>query len=214
MNAKPTARTRLQPAERRAQLLRCAISAFAEHGVARATHAHVARRAGVSVAAVHSYFRTRDDLVMATLDVVEAKLLAIVMAIDIKRLSATETLSTIARDFDAAARHDPDVIKVWLDWGTGFRDEVWPRYRVMQERVYEQVRRALARGKRLGELSPAMNVMAATRLFVGGGHTIVLMRLAGAGEREIATLIDHLVKSVISIGREADSTNGRRARRA
>ena len=73
-----TARTRLSPEARRAQLLECALAAFAEHGVARATHSHVAERAGVSVPAVHSYFRTRDDLVAAVLSEVEAYLLEIV----------------------------------------------------------------------------------------------------------------------------------------
>ena len=68
------ARTRLPPEQRRTQLLTCAIAAAAEHGLARVTHAHVAERAGVSVSAVHSYFRTRDDLVGATLAEVEAYL--------------------------------------------------------------------------------------------------------------------------------------------
>ena len=41
------ARTRLPPADRRVQLLGHAVACFAEHGVARATQAQVAARAGV-----------------------------------------------------------------------------------------------------------------------------------------------------------------------
>jgi TetR/AcrR family hemagglutinin/protease transcriptional regulator len=194
------ARTRLPPDRRRAQLLQCAIAAFAEHGVARATHAHVADRAEVSVSAVHSYFRTREDLVAATLGAVETELMDIVLATDIENVEVEEALAAMVHGFDHAARTNPEAIKVWLDWSTGFRDDVWPRYLVMQERIHAAVRRVLARGKRQGILAKGLNVTAAARLFVGGGHTIALMRLGGANRREIAILIDHLIKSICSIG--------------
>lgn len=197
--AKPI-RTRLSPEDRKAQLLRCSISAFADHGVARATHAHVAKRAGVSVTAVHSYFRARKDLVAATLSAVESYLLAITASADALKLSAHEALTVMVTGFDQAAQDNPDVIKVWLDWSTGFRADVWPRYLQMQEHLHSHARRALARGKRRNELSPLLNVKAAARLFVGGGHTVALMRFAGASAGEIEVLIDHLVKSVTSVG--------------
>ena len=64
-------RTRLDPHDRRAQLLACSVAVFAEYGVARATHSQVAMKAGTSVSAVYSYFRTRQDLTIATLTEVE-----------------------------------------------------------------------------------------------------------------------------------------------
>ena len=195
-------RTRLAPDQRRAQLLCCAISAFAEHGVARATHAHVAERAGVSVSAVHSYFRTRDDLVAATLGEVEAYFLEIVSSFSAKKVPMREALSMLVARFDQAAQDDSDVIKVWLDWSTGFRGDVWPRYLSMQDRVLEQVQRILTRGKRHGQLCKQINTKAAARLYVGGGHTIVLARFAGAARREIDILIDHLVRGVTCTGAE------------
>jgi TetR/AcrR family transcriptional regulator, hemagglutinin/protease regulatory protein len=195
-------RTRLPPDQRRAQLLRCAIAAFADYGIARATHAHVAERAEVSVPAVHSYFRTREDLVAATLSEVEARLMDIVVAIDARNTGVHETLSMMVKGFDKAAQEDPALIKVWLDWSTGFRADVWPGYLRMQERLHEAVRKALARGKRNGTLSPHLNTAAAARLFVGGGHTIALARLAGANRREIRILIDHLIKSIMAIGED------------
>ncbi len=195
-------RTRMPPDQRRAQLLRCAIAAFAEHGIARATHAHVAERAEVSVSAVHSYFRTRDDLVAATLNEVESCLMDIIVNIDVQNSSVQETLSLMVKGFDKAAQEDPEMIKVWLDWSTGFRADVWPGYLRMQERLHAAVRKALSRGKRAGTLSPQLNTAAAARLFVGGGHTIALARFAGASRREIAILIDHLIKSIMAIGRD------------
>lgn len=206
MTVKPKAsRTRLSPDRRRSQLLRCAIGAFAQYGIARATHAHVARRCGVSVSAVHSYFRTREDLVMETLCEVEAILITkVVDSVDFENLSVHDALASMVAAFDDATRNDPDVIKVWLDWSTGFRDEVWQRYLLMQERVYAAVQRTLTRAKRQGILSERLNAKAAARLFVGGGSTIALARVAGAGEREIQTLTDHLIASVLSIGLTPD----------
>ena len=55
----PTTRTRLAPEARKAQLLDCALAAFAEHGVARATHSHVAERAGVSIILLNTTMREK-----------------------------------------------------------------------------------------------------------------------------------------------------------
>ena len=203
-------RSRLPPEQRRAQLLACAIAAFAEHGVARVTHAHVAALAHVSVAAVHSYFRTREDLVNETLAEVEASLLKIVTGAVREGIPARAALREMVEGLDRAAREESDFVKVWLDWSTGFRADVWPRYQLMQEQLLAGVRKVLAAGKRSGEISPRMNIRAAARLFVGGGHTVALTRFAGAGQKEIDVLIDHLIRAVMSIGLEADGTAGAR----
>ncbi len=196
-------RTRLQPEERKAQLLGCAVAAFAEHGVARATHSHVAERAGVSVSAVHSYFRTRDDLVQATLGEVEAYLVDIVSTSLGGRRPVFETLMTLATRFAADAREKPDMIKVWLDWSTGVGAEVWPRYLDVLDRLHRMARKVFARGKREGLLARDLNTGAAARIYIGGGHTVALMRFAGAGRHEVDLVIDQLVKGVMGIGMDA-----------
>lgn len=193
-------RTRLPPEQRRAQLLHCAIAAFAEHGVARATHAHVAERSGVSVPAVHSYFRSRDDLVAAVLEEVERRLMVIVSDPAIDRAGPREALTLMVRGFDRAAREEPDVIKVWLDWSTGFRADVWQHCLDMQEKIHRIVQGVLARGQERGLLSPGLDTQAAARLFVGGGHTVALLRFAGGKADEIETLIGHLIASIMGIG--------------
>ena len=108
-------RTRLQPEERRAQLLKCALAVFAENGIARATHSQVAELAGVSVPAVHSYFRTRDDLVAATLGEVDRYLDGITETLE-RPVPPYDALVELGRTFVQEAETDPDMIKVWLDW--------------------------------------------------------------------------------------------------
>jgi TetR/AcrR family hemagglutinin/protease transcriptional regulator len=193
-----TARTRLTPEARRAQLLECALAAFAEHGVARATHSHVAERAGVSVPAVHSYFRTRDDLVAAVLGMVEAYLLDVVPNSLGGRKSVAEALKTLAVRFAAAAREDPDMIKVWLDWSTGVRANVWPQYMELLEKLHRIAQRVFSRGKREGVLPASLNVKAAARLYLGGGHTLALMQFADTSESEVEALIALIVTSIMA----------------
>lgn len=196
-------RTRLAPEARKAQLLECALAAFAEHGVARATHSHVAERAGVSIPAVHSYFRTRDDLVAAVLGEVETYLLDVVSDSLGGPKGAREALTLLATRFARAAREKPDIIKVWLDWSTGVRADVWPHYMEVLDRLHEIAQKVFARGKREGDLPASLNVKAAARIYLGGGHTVALMQFSGASKRDLETVIDQLVTNVMGVGMDA-----------
>lgn len=200
--AKPR-RTRLQPDERRAQLVACAIPAFAEHGLARATHSHVAERAGISVSTVHFYFRTREDLVDAVLSAVEVQQRDLVRGTLDGPGSVRDCLTALAVRFADEARDEPDLIKVWLDWSTGVRADLWPRYIALNESFNEQAQKVLARGKRDGSVSPHLNVKAAARLYIGGGHTVALMQFAGASQREFDIFIEQLVCMITGNGLDA-----------
>ena len=198
-----TARTRLTPEARRAQLLECALSAFAEYGVARATHSHVAERAGVSVPAVHSYFRTRDDLVAAVLGEVEAYLIEIVSGSLGGPKSVAGALRALAVNFSRDAKERPDMMKVWLDWSTGVRADVWPRYMGLLERLHGIAQKLLERGKREGVIPRALDAKAAARVYLGGGHTVALMQFQNASRREFDAVVEHLVRNAMGIGVDA-----------
>ncbi|MDZ4368179.1 MAG: TetR/AcrR family transcriptional regulator [Afipia sp.] len=202
MTTARSARTRLAPEVRRSQLLECALAAFAEHGVARATHSHVAERAGVSVPAVHSYFRTREDLVAAVLGEVETYLIEIVSRSLGGPKSVSEALTELAVNFARDAKDKPDMIKVWLDWSTGVRADVWPRYMDVLERLHGIARKVLERGKREGVIPQGLNVKAAARVYLGGGHTVALMQFSDATTREFEAVIDHLVRAAMGMGVE------------
>ncbi|MDO8839408.1 MAG: TetR/AcrR family transcriptional regulator [Parvibaculum sp.] len=203
MTTARSARTRLAPEVRRSQLLECALAAFAEHGVARATHSHVAERAGVSVPAVHSYFRTREDLVTAVLGEVETYLIEIVSRSLGGPKSVSEALTELAVNFARDAKDKPDMIKVWLDWSTGVRADVWPRYMDVLERLHGIARKVLERGKREGVIPQGLNVKAAARVYLGGGHTVALMQFSDATSSEFEAVIDHLVRAAMGMGVEA-----------
>lgn len=190
-------RTRLDPELRRAQLLTHAIAVFAEHGIARATHSQVAESASVSVSAVYSYFRTRRDLVVATLAAVEEHIARIFGETLIEGLPADAALLGIARAFAAATRTDPATIKVWLDWSTGVGLEVWPAYLEFFGRIQADIETVIVAGKRQGTIPADVDVHAAARTYLGGGHSIALTRFAGAAEEEIEAICRQLVRGAL-----------------
>ncbi len=52
-----------------------------------------------------------------------------------------------------------------------------------------------SRGKREGVLPASLNVKAAARLYLGGGHTLALMQFADASEPEVEALIARVPRS-------------------
>ncbi len=201
MTKKP-ARTRLSPDERRAQLIRHAVACFADHGIARATQAQVAARAGVSVSAVYSYFRTRADLVAAVLEFVETTIAAMVADALSAPLPALEALTNLAGRTADMALQEPDTVRVWLDWSTGVRADVWPQFLMLQNQLRVLVESVLVRAS---APTPDMLLIKSTaRLFVGGAHTLALMRFENVSETELHRFIDHMVGGALAALKQQD----------
>jgi TetR/AcrR family hemagglutinin/protease transcriptional regulator len=189
------ARTRLSPDDRRAQLLDHAVACFADHGIARATQAQVAARAGVSVSAVYSYFRTRADLVTVVLDNVASTIAAMVVDALAAPASPVEALLRLATRTADLAVDRPDVVRVWLDWSSGVRADVWPQFLVLQQQLQLLVAGELTR---ISPDAPAATIRSAARLFVGGAHTLALMRFENVGAADRAIFIDQMVGGTVA----------------
>jgi TetR/AcrR family hemagglutinin/protease transcriptional regulator len=190
------ARTRLQPADRRAQLLQHAVACFAEHGVARATQAQVAARAGVSVSAVYSYFRTRPDLVDAVLQIVAESIIGMVEATAALPGSAEAVLTVLARQTAGMADDQPELVRVWLDWSAGVRADTWPQFVALQSRLHRLVESILARHSGADPADPRL--ASAARLFVGGAHTLALMRFENVGPAQRDIFIAQMVGGALA----------------
>ena len=190
-------RTRLDPERRRKQLVDCAVDAFAEWGIARATHSHVATRAGISVSAVYSYFRTREDLTFATLAEVEGFLDRIIADTQTGEGTAFDQLVALAHAFATVARETPALVIVWLDWSTSVRSSTWPAYLELLDKLHRAARDTIRRGQRLDNVSKSINANTAARLYIGGGHTIALMEFESVSRRELSRFIDQMVSGVV-----------------
>lgn len=118
---KPATRQRLDPVERRAQLLEHAISAFADAGIERAVHADVASRANVSTPTVFKYFSTRDALVDAVLSEVEQTLDSLENHFEAgKKLTSSQLVRSLSVVLSDICALRPDLMKVTLIWSVAF----------------------------------------------------------------------------------------------
>jgi TetR/AcrR family hemagglutinin/protease transcriptional regulator len=188
---------RLPPHERRSRLLAHALSVFARRGIGAARHAEVAAEAGVSVATTFVYFPTRTDLVDAVLTEVERLYVELAKRVHASQAPAPAVLLAHADAFARSVDEHPDHAMVWLDWSSLVGvEELWPRYRSLEERVVGIMARTLARGQREGTMSPAIVPSDGARIAIGAAYMIVQMKLSGRPEPEVARFLEALVRAV------------------
>ena len=172
------ARRRLKPEERRAQLLRCGLSVFAERGIRRAVHADVAKVAGVAVSTVFLYFPTRDALVDAVLGEVERFYVELAEQVHASSAPTPEVLLEHGRRFRASIDSHPDHAYILLNWGASVRSRVWPRYRELVERMVATHGRTIERGMREGSVAPSVDAEAAARIMIGYAQMSAQLKLS------------------------------------
>ena len=188
---------RLHPKERQEQLERFIVIAVAQHGISRVTHSQVAKLAGVSVSTVHYYFHKRQNLVDTAIQQVEDFLIEI-FTVNLGQDSVVDAMTDLAAAFVKEGFGNPELIKVWLDWSAGINQSVWRDYQDLLEELHGRVRKVLARGKREKLLPNDFNTMAATRLYIGSGHTLQLMIFDGASKRDLVIFQKNMLRAVFN----------------
>jgi TetR/AcrR family hemagglutinin/protease transcriptional regulator len=166
---------RLDPAERRPQLLQCAIRVFARRGLGGAHHAEIAREARVSVPTVFFYFPTREALVMAVLDEVARFLTEMAVTIHSGSGDAAQLVLAHAQAFADSVDTHTDYARVWLDWSTAIREEIWPRYLEFQENIVVIIANTIRRW-RVGRGIVDDDAEDDARLIVGSAHMIAQLK--------------------------------------
>ncbi len=175
MTARPRAR-RLPPADRKQQLLACAIRAFAERGIERACHADVARLAAVSPPTVFSYFRTRTDLVDGVLLAVAAYYDRMADRFHGDDRPAPQALLEHAVAFATSMESDPDHARVLLEWSTAIRSAAWPRFLHFQRGILERCERTIRRGQFDGTINREIEPDTAALMIISGSWMVIQMR--------------------------------------
>lgn len=201
MNQIAPKRRRLSREQRRVQLLACAVKAFARQGLSRATHQDVAEEAGITTPAVFFYFPTRRDLVDAALIQVEEFMLGIVRSAP-EGISPRDSFLLMAEAFAKADSDTEDLVRIWLDWSTSFRDDVWPRYLRLQEQILSHERSIIERGQREGTVSRAICAEDAARIIHGEAHMIALMMFERRDPQRLRDFLLHLIDSALGIAQK------------
>lgn len=190
---RPRAR-RMAPEKRRAQLVRCALEAFAEKGLAGANLADVARVAGVSLPTVCHYFSTKETLLDEVLGEVTRFLLGEIVAPYFETdVPVPESIERILLTFCDAIDSHPHHVRVWLEWSVSIRDGLWSHYQGFYRAALDSIERVLARGADEGSLAPGLEGGDAARVIVGLAHMIVQMRFSGSDRDQVR----HTVRSLV-----------------
>jgi TetR/AcrR family hemagglutinin/protease transcriptional regulator len=189
-------RRRLNPAARRAELLGAALAVFARRGIGRATHGEVAEESGCSLATTFVYFPTREDLVTAVLGEVERFYLEMMGTDRASGLSGQRAIRHYVDAFTSSVGTHPDYARVWLEWSTAIRDEIWPRYMVFQERIVETLATTIERAKLEGSIPADVNSDEAARIMVGAAHMLAQMKFSGQPDKKISHFVGTLMAAV------------------
>lgn len=187
---------RLDPSQRRPQLLECAMRVFARRGLGGARHSEIAKEAQVSVPTVFFYFPTREALVKAVLDEVGRFLTEMTVEIHASGAPAPDIIFAHTKAFADSVETHPDYARVWLDWSTAMREEIWPLYLEFQENIVSIIANTIRRWQRERGLSEE-EAEDDARLLVGSAHMIAQLKFTRCAPEKVDHFLRTLVRSTL-----------------
>jgi TetR/AcrR family hemagglutinin/protease transcriptional regulator len=187
----------LDKAERRAALLKCAVSVFARRGLGAARHAEIARKGRVSVPTVFFYFPTRKALVNAVLEEVARFYTEMTEMAHGKQRPAPEIILDYLRAFADAVDTHPDHTRVLLEWSTALRDEVWPRFLRFQEKIVATIARTIRRWRMETGSDRDLDAEDDARLIAATSYVLVQMKVAKRPNSRIERFLQTLVNDTL-----------------
>lgn len=191
-------------AERREQILACALRVTAEQGLGNARHSDVARLAGVAVPTVFHYFPTRADLTTGVLAEVRRFLLDELVGPRLgSRLPAADAVLSTLLAFAGAIDAERDHVRIWLDWSTAIRAAYWPAYLDFHAEAMRRIGRMIDDGKHAGTLPDRTATPDQARVIIGLAHVIAHMKFAGDDQATIARTVNSVVTEYLGPGTRA-----------
>ncbi|MFT4765164.1 MAG: TetR/AcrR family hemagglutinin/protease transcriptional regulator [Oleispira sp.] len=184
-------RRRLAPEERKRLLLNDAVEVFAARGIGRGGHTEIAEMGGVSVATVFNYFNTREDLVDAVLNEVEAQLLALAEEIYSQGDAPLDAIQNHIKAFLQMCENNPAYVKVWLEWSCSIREDIWPQYIAFQNKLLEMIAKQIDKAIKNGDLAPGLAAPERARWLLGNSQMLVSMAFDPSGKpRGMQQMVD------------------------
>ncbi|HVN30245.1 MAG TPA: TetR/AcrR family transcriptional regulator [Candidatus Binataceae bacterium] len=187
----------LEPAERRALLLQCAIRVFARRGLGGARHGEIAREAKVSVPTVFFYFPSHQALVRDVLSEVARFFLAMTERIHDDARPAPEIVLEHGRVFADAMVTHPDYARVMLEWSTALREEVWPLYLRFHEQNIRIIAATIRRWRRETGRDHDEDAEDSARVIAATGYVVAQMKVAGMPSEKIEHFLQTLVRDML-----------------
>lgn len=191
------ARTRLNPEERRKQLLAAAIDLFAEKGFGEAKHADIARRVGVSTAATFVYFPTREALLEAVIEEICSFYLEMFDGIEVLKGGAPATLRMLAAGALETVDTHSNYVLVHQGWAARFDPEMRKKYRAFEDEVLSKLSNILW----ASEDNISRENRDDARILLSASHALSVMKIDGEPEEKLARFTDHTIDVVLAYGK-------------
>ncbi|WP_373081308.1 TetR/AcrR family transcriptional regulator [Zhongshania sp.] len=196
--AKPRAK-RMTPEARQEQILNAGISAFAERGLANATHADIAERIGVSIPTIFHYFPSIENLQQAVLQVIHRYFVDEMIIVRLKTEGpAYERIENLLLTFQEQIDQHSEYVTIWLEWSGFTRGLIWQLYLDFYKEAVAGLRKMLLQGRVDNSVSATINASDAARVIMGMAHTIAHMRFAGSSKRTVENTVHSLVMSYLA----------------
>ncbi len=191
-------RTRLNPEQRRKQLLAAAIDLFAEKGFGEAKHADIARRVGVSTAATFVYFPTREALLEAVTQEIGDFFLEFFSGIEVIKGGAPAMLRMLAaRSLETVDTHRNYVL-VQQGWAARFDTDMRTKFLAFQDEVLSKLSEILW----ASEDNISRENRDDARILLSASHALSVMKIDGEPEEKLARFTDHTIDVVLAYGKE------------
>lgn len=197
----PQRRKRLPRDERRKQILKCAVSAFAASNYQAAKTSDIAAAAGVSEALVFRFFPTKKAIFLEILEHISQRILVFWQEELDKQDDALSALKSMGMAYYDRMKSHPDELRVQFQAISEVGDpDIAARLRGDHRYYIRFIQKVLEKGVRQGTVRPDLDVPALAFLFNGVGILMNTMRLL-AFDREFsrsraAKLMDQLLHSL------------------
>ncbi len=189
----------MSPEARHEQILNAGISAFAERGLANATHADIAERIGVSIPTIFHYFPSIENLQQAVLQAIHRYFVDEMITARLKTEGpAYERIENLLLTFQEQIDRNSEYVTIWLEWSGFTRGLIWQLYLEFYKEAVAGLRKMLLQGRVDNSVSSTINASDAARVIMGMAHTIAHMRFAGSSKRTVENTVHSLVMSYLA----------------
>ncbi|MYT35444.1 TetR family transcriptional regulator [Streptomyces sp. SID8356] len=208
----PAPRRTHHPAPPREDVLAAAMATIAARGLDGLTMAGLGREVGMSSGHLLYYFRTKDELLLRTLEWSEARLGAERRALLARPGAARERLDAYLSLYVPAGHRDPHWT-LWLEvWGRSRNadDEARARQAAIEGAWHRDLVALLAEGVSRGEFRPVDADRFATRLraLLDGFSVHVTVGIPGTGREQVLAQAGEFLDETLSPGpRPGDATS-------
>ncbi len=187
---------------RREQIIATTIDLLSRHGLPGTTTARIAREVGISEPALYRHFRNKEEMLLAALDEVSARLLDLMYRASLSETLVTEKLRRMsAALYEFVMSHPEESVALFEVFSASRQNNL---KQVLQEKFLGSlgiVEELLREGVRKGELRPDIDVALTAWKVVSLGITLNFAAMLGLShvltEERALSAVDQLLEDIV-----------------